>query len=113
MRTQAAILWHIKRPWQVEEALDLVGEVQSKLASSGLFHSGERPATGDLPGMLPIVCGHEGARTVEAVGTEATNCGGPDLPFSPGYGQPPEGESPRSPWPVHVLWPFVLHGVAG
>ena len=71
MKTKAAILWEIGAEWSVEEIeLDepKAGEVQVKLAASGLCHSDEHLVTGDLPFELPIVGGHEGAGVVEAVG---------------------------------------------
>jgi S-(hydroxymethyl)glutathione dehydrogenase/alcohol dehydrogenase len=71
MKTQAAILWEIGAPWSVEEIeLDPPGpgEVQVKLAASGMCHSDEHLVTGDLPFELPIIGGHEGAGVVEAVG---------------------------------------------
>ncbi len=71
MKTKAAILWEIGADWSVEEIeLDepKAGEVQVKLAASGLCHSDEHLVTGDLPFELPIVGGHEGAGVVEAVG---------------------------------------------
>ena len=71
MRTNAAILWEVGKPWSVEEIeLDppQAGEVLVKLAASGMCHSDEHVVTGDLPFELPIIGGHEGAGTVEAVG---------------------------------------------
>ncbi len=71
MQTKAAILWEVNRPWSVEDIeLDPPGpgEVQVKLAASGMCHSDEHLVTGDLPFELPIIGGHEGAGVVEAVG---------------------------------------------
>lgn len=71
MKTTAAVLWEIGREWSIEEIeLDppQAGEVQVKLAASGMCHSDEHLVTGDLPFPLPMVGGHEGAGTVEAVG---------------------------------------------
>jgi S-(hydroxymethyl)glutathione dehydrogenase/alcohol dehydrogenase len=71
MKTQAAILWEVGAPWSVEE-IDLdppgPGEVQVKLAASGMCHSDEHLVTGDLPFVLPIIGGHEGGGVVEQVG---------------------------------------------
>ncbi|MCZ2816119.1 NDMA-dependent alcohol dehydrogenase [Modestobacter sp. VKM Ac-2984] len=51
------------------------GEVTVKLAASGLCHSDDHVATGDVPvGVYPYVGGHEGAGVVTAVG-----------PNTPGY----------------------------
>jgi len=45
------------------------GEIQVKLAASGLCHSDDHVATGDLPSAhYPICGGHEGAGVVTAVG---------------------------------------------
>ena len=71
MQTKAAILWEVNQPWSVED-IELdgpgPGEVQVKLAASGMCHSDEHLVTGDLPFDLPIIGGHEGAGLVEAVG---------------------------------------------
>jgi NDMA-dependent alcohol dehydrogenase len=57
------------------EVVDLVvddpqpGELQVKLAASGLCHSDDHVATGDMPvGHYPFLGGHEGAGVVTAVG---------------------------------------------
>jgi S-(hydroxymethyl)glutathione dehydrogenase/alcohol dehydrogenase len=71
MKTTAAILWEVGQPWSVEEIeLDppSAGEVQVRIAASGMCHSDEHLVTGDLPFPLPMIGGHEGAGTVEAVG---------------------------------------------
>jgi S-(hydroxymethyl)glutathione dehydrogenase/alcohol dehydrogenase len=45
------------------------GEVTVKLAASGLCHSDDHVATGDVPvGIYPFVGGHEGAGVITAVG---------------------------------------------
>ncbi len=71
MKTRAAILWEVGKDWSVEE-IDLdppkEGEVQVRMAGSGLCHSDEHLVTGDLPFELPIIGGHEGAGVVEEVG---------------------------------------------
>ncbi|MGP0030044.1 MAG: NDMA-dependent alcohol dehydrogenase [Acidimicrobiales bacterium] len=75
MQTEAAILWEQKTDWSVEPIeLDppKAGEVLVKLAASGMCHSDEHVVTGDLPGSLPVIGGHEGAGTVEAVGPGVT-----------------------------------------
>lgn len=71
MRTEAAILWGIGQDWKVEEIeLDppKAGEVLVRIAASGMCHSDEHLRTGDMPGIYPIVGGHEGAGVVEEVG---------------------------------------------
>ena len=71
MQTKAAILWEVNTPWSVEEIeLDdpQEGEVQVKLAASGMCHSDEHLMTGDLPFELPMIGGHEGAGVVTKVG---------------------------------------------
>jgi len=75
MKTKAAVLWEYGSDWSVEEVeLDDPGphEVRVKLAASGLCHSDDHVRTGDLPGRLPMVGGHEGAGVVEAVGSAVT-----------------------------------------
>jgi NDMA-dependent alcohol dehydrogenase len=71
VKTKAAILWEVNTPWSVEEIeLDppKQGEVLVKIAASGMCHSDEHLATGDLPFPLPIIGGHEGAGVVQEVG---------------------------------------------
>ncbi|WP_420451200.1 NDMA-dependent alcohol dehydrogenase [Ilumatobacter sp.] len=75
MQTKAAILWETNTPWSVEDIeLDepKAGEVQVKLAASGMCHSDEHLYTGDLPFELPIIGGHEGAGVVTKVGPEVS-----------------------------------------
>jgi NDMA-dependent alcohol dehydrogenase len=71
MKTNAAILWEFGRDWSVEE-IDLdpprEGEVLVSWEATGLCHSDEHARTGDLPTLLPIVGGHEGAGIVVEVG---------------------------------------------
>ncbi len=93
MKTSAAVLWGINQEWSVEEvelADPLYGEVRVKLASSGLCHSDEHLVTGDLPAVLPIVGGHEGAGIIEAVGPGVTSLAEGDhvvLGFIPSCGR--------------------------
>ena len=75
MKTKAAVLWELHKPWSVEEIeLDppKAGEVLVKMVASGMCHSDEHLVTGDLPFALPIIGGHEGAGIVEAVGPEVS-----------------------------------------
>lgn len=75
METKAAILWNVGDDWSVESIeLDPPKgrEVQVHLTASGMCHSDEHMARGDLPGLFPVICGHEGAGVVTAVGPEVT-----------------------------------------
>lgn len=75
METKAAILWEQGAKWSVEPIeLDPPQgrEVQVRLVACGMCHSDEHVVTGDLPGALPIICGHEGGGVVEAVGPDVT-----------------------------------------
>lgn len=71
MKTNAAILWEYGGDWTVEE-IDLDppgdGEVLVSWEATGLCHSDEHVRTGDLPGPLPLIGGHEGAGVVREVG---------------------------------------------
>ncbi len=71
MKTNAAILWEFGQDWSVEE-IDLdpprEGEVLVSWEATGLCHSDEHARTGDLPSLLPMVGGHEGAGIVAEVG---------------------------------------------
>ena len=71
IKTQAAILWQQNQDWSVEEiTLDSPrhGEVLVEVAATGLCHSNVHIRTGDLPGLLPMIPGHEGAGIVQEVG---------------------------------------------
>ena len=72
VNTRGAIMRSAPGQWEV---VDLVvddpqaGELQVKLAASGLCHSDDHIATGDMPvGHYPICGGHEGAGIVTGVG---------------------------------------------
>ncbi|MFX1758548.1 zinc-containing alcohol dehydrogenase [Rhodococcus gordoniae] len=72
MKTKAAIIKGIDRPWEIEE-IDLgdpvAGEVQIRLAASGLCHSDEHLRSGATPlPFFPVLGGHEGAGVVTKVG---------------------------------------------
>ncbi|HEY7938928.1 MAG TPA: NDMA-dependent alcohol dehydrogenase [Acidimicrobiales bacterium] len=75
MQTEAAILWELNSPWSVE-TIELdppkAGEVLVELTASGMCHSDEHLVTGDLPGALPMIGGHEGAGVVLEVGEGVT-----------------------------------------
>jgi NDMA-dependent alcohol dehydrogenase len=72
MKTQAALLWEQPGNWQVSE-VDLdppgPGEVLVEMVATGLCHSDDHYATGDMNLVtLPFCGGHEGAGIVRAVG---------------------------------------------
>lgn len=76
MKTKAAVIKGIDRPWEIEE-IDLgdpvAGEVQVRLAASGLCHSDEHLRTGATPlPFFPVLGGHEGAGVVTKVGPGVT-----------------------------------------
>ncbi|HEY9312502.1 NDMA-dependent alcohol dehydrogenase [Williamsia sp.] len=72
MKTKAAILTEIDTDWKIDEIElgdPVFGEVQVRLAASGLCHSDAHVANGSSPvAMLPVVGGHEGAGVVTKVG---------------------------------------------
>jgi S-(hydroxymethyl)glutathione dehydrogenase/alcohol dehydrogenase len=72
MKTRAAVLFEQPGKWEVIEAdLDEPKEfeVLVRIAASGLCHSDDHFATGDIPAPdLPLCGGHEVAGVVEAVG---------------------------------------------
>jgi NDMA-dependent alcohol dehydrogenase len=72
VNTRGAIMRSAPGKWEV---VDLVsddprpGELQVKLAASGMCHSDDHVATGDIPvATYPMCGGHEGAGVVTAVG---------------------------------------------
>jgi NDMA-dependent alcohol dehydrogenase len=72
MRTRGAIIQKAPGAYEVVD-LELddprPGEIQVQLTASGLCHSDDHIATGDLtPGIYPMAGGHEGAGVVTAVG---------------------------------------------
>jgi NDMA-dependent alcohol dehydrogenase len=82
MKSQAAVLWGREQDWQILE-IDLDPprdhEVLVKWGAAGLCHSDQHLRTNDIgaprnpdqgpdPRLFPLVGGHEGAGTVEAVG---------------------------------------------
>jgi NDMA-dependent alcohol dehydrogenase len=72
MKTRAALMREVPGAWEVVDVdLDEPGdhEVRVRMAASGLCHSDDHFATGDIPvAHLPFCGGHEGAGIVEAVG---------------------------------------------
>jgi len=71
MKTRAAVLHQTGTPFRVEE-LDLAppraGEVLVRVQAAGVCHSDWHIASGATRHPLPVVCGHEGAGLVEALG---------------------------------------------
>jgi alcohol dehydrogenase (nicotinoprotein) len=71
MKTKAAVLTEVQKPWEVME-VDVrdpkEGEVLIRYVAAGLCHSDMHLMTGDLPVPLPYIGGHEGAGVIEAVG---------------------------------------------
>jgi NDMA-dependent alcohol dehydrogenase len=69
---RAAVLREVNAPLSLEE-VELAppgpGEVEVRLAASGVCHSDWNVISGATPNPLPTVLGHEGAGVVEAVGT--------------------------------------------
>lgn len=72
MTHSAAVLTGVDAPLEVRHDVELadpqVGEVRIKLGASGVCHSDLSVQNGTIPLPSPIVLGHEGAGTVEAVG---------------------------------------------
>jgi S-(hydroxymethyl)glutathione dehydrogenase/alcohol dehydrogenase len=72
---RAAVMHGPGRPLVVEEieiAEPGPGEVMVKLVASSVCHSDLHTLDGDWPTQLPIVLGHEGSGTIEAVGPDVT-----------------------------------------
>jgi alcohol dehydrogenase (nicotinoprotein) len=71
MKTNAAVLTEVNKPWEIME-VDVrdpkEGEVLIRYVAAGLCHSDMHLMTGDLPVPLPYIGGHEGAGVIEAVG---------------------------------------------
>ncbi|GEL18053.1 NDMA-dependent alcohol dehydrogenase [Pseudonocardia asaccharolytica] len=73
MQTRGAVIRQAPGKFEVVD-LELddpgPGEIQVKMAASGLCHSDDHIATGDIPvGIYPFAGGHEGAGVVTAIGT--------------------------------------------
>ncbi len=76
MKTTAAVARELGGKYELMDCeLDgpNYGEVLVKWKVAGLCHSDLHITSGDLPGRLPIVGGHEGAGVVEAVGDGVTH----------------------------------------
>jgi NDMA-dependent alcohol dehydrogenase len=94
MKTKGAILWGVNQEWSVEEIElgdPVAGEVQVRLAASGMCHSDEHLVTGDTPvPSYPVIGGHEGAGIVTKVGAGVTDLAEGDhvvLAFIPACGK--------------------------
>ncbi|MBI5928119.1 MAG: Zn-dependent alcohol dehydrogenase [Chloroflexi bacterium] len=75
MKIQAAVLYEPKTPFVIEELTlqePRAGEVLVKVAACGVCHSDYHLVAGTTKHPMPVVCGHEGAGVVEAVGTGVT-----------------------------------------
>jgi NDMA-dependent alcohol dehydrogenase len=73
MQTRGAILRKAPGKYEVVDGLELddprPGELQVRMVASGLCHSDDHIATGDIPaGIYPMAGGHEGAGIVTRVG---------------------------------------------
>jgi NDMA-dependent alcohol dehydrogenase len=93
MKTKGAILWGVDQDWSVEEIEvgdPVAGEVQVRLAASGMCHSDEHLRTGDTPvPSYPVLGGHEGAGIVTKVGAGVSDVAEGDhvvLAFIPACG---------------------------
>jgi aryl-alcohol dehydrogenase len=75
MRVTAAVLRERDQPYSLEQ-LDLAdpgpGEVLVRIAGAGMCHTDVLPRIAEIGLPLPMVCGHEGSGTVEAVGAGVT-----------------------------------------
>src|SRR5215469_15715650 len=72
---RAAVMYGVNQPLVIEEieiAEPGPGEVMVKLAASSVCHSDLHALDGGWPPQVPIVLGHEGAGTIEAVGPGVT-----------------------------------------
>lgn len=102
MKTTAAVLWEVRRPWSVEEIeLDAPrhGEVLVELRAAGMCHTDDHFVTGDMAWPMPLVGGHEGAGVVTDVGPGVTRLEVGDtviLNFMPICGRCPSCANGRS-----------------
>lgn len=80
MKVQAAVMYGVNEPLQVEE-LELsapqAGEVLLRMGAAGVCHSDYHVMTGQSGHNLPVILGHEGAGKIIAVGdhVEGLNVG--------------------------------------
>lgn len=71
MKSRGAVLKEVPGRWEVVEIEweePRQGEVGVRMVASGMCHSDDHAATGDLPAPLPFIGGHEGAGVIEKVG---------------------------------------------
>lgn len=75
MKSNAAVLVEVGKPWEVME-VDVKepreGQVLIRYVAAGLCHSDMHLMTGDLPVEPPYIGGHEGAVIIEKVGPGVT-----------------------------------------
>ncbi len=94
MKVRAGLLLSAPGKWEVAE-VDLEeprhGELLLKMVASGLCHSDDHLATGDIPfGIFPVCGGHEGAGIVEKIGPNTSGFEVGDhvvMSFLPGCGR--------------------------
>lgn len=76
MKISAAVLRDYQGPYRIEE-VDLAdprpGEVRVRIAGVGICHTDTLPRVPDLTVGPPIIAGHEGAGTVDALGAGVTH----------------------------------------
>lgn len=75
MSIRAAVLEGARQPFRIENLIldaPRAGEVRVRLAACGVCHSDWHVATGDTRQPFPVVCGHEGAGVIDAVGEGVT-----------------------------------------
>jgi aryl-alcohol dehydrogenase len=89
MRIQAAVAWEAGAKLLVEE-FDLDDprddEILVRVEATGVCHTDESSRLGLLPVAYPIILGHEGSGTVEAVGARVTKVKpGDKVLFTPDY----------------------------
>jgi len=71
MKSKAAVLHEVGKPWAIEEVEvkePQANQVLIRYVAAGLCHSDMHLMTGDLPVEMPYIGGHEGAGVIEAVG---------------------------------------------
>jgi len=90
----AAVLTEVDKPLEVRHDIEIAepgpGEVLVRTGASGVCHSDVSVGNGTIPLPLPMVLGHEGAGTVEAVGEGVTGFAPGDhvvLSFVPACGE--------------------------
>lgn len=76
MKIKAAVTREANAPFSIEEvelAAPKADEILVKIKAAGVCHTDEAGRSGELPFAFPVVLGHEGAGTVEAVGSAVTD----------------------------------------